>query len=367
MTMPIRVQSWDTSRGLAPIFDMNLPEGALRERLLRRFAKATGAFDELELLTIVGRSQIGRLRYTGMNEHLGQAMPFQALDEILRARRDGGLFEHLLEQFAAHSGISGVQPKVMIRSGDGKLSPSAGRQSATVQSTTHILKLWDADEYPHLAANEFFCLEAARRLGLPVPTALLSDDGGALIVERFDLATERYLGFEDFCVLNGLQSRDKYRGSYETRLWKRLRDFVPVEDFAAQAEQLFRLFVLNCCLRNGDAHLKNFGLLYDEVDSAARLAPVYDLVTTTAYLPADRMALTLDGSTEWPDAKRLTRLGQVRAELSSKSVRLVFEAVSDAVADTRPAMVAYFAGADAALGARVAAAWNQGLQAMSER
>jgi serine/threonine-protein kinase HipA len=255
----------------------------------------------------------------------------------------------------------------MIRSGDGKLSPSAGRQSATVQSTTHILKLWDADEYPHLAANEFFCLEAARRLGLPVPTALLSDDGGALIVERFDLATERYLGFEDFCVLNGLQSRDKYRGSYETRLWKRLRDFVPVEDFAAQAEQLFRLFVLNCCLRNGDAHLKNFGLLYDEVDSAARLAPVYDLVTTTAYLPADRMALTLDGSTEWPDAKRLTRLGQVRAELSSKSVRLVFEAVSDAVADTRPAMVAYFAGADAALGARVAAAWNQGLQAMSER
>jgi len=30
-------------------------------------------------------------------------------------------------------------------------------------------------------------------------------------------------------------------------------------------ERLFRLFVLNCALRNGDAHLKNFGIIYDDV------------------------------------------------------------------------------------------------------
>ena len=51
---------------------MNLPEGALRERLRLAFAKATGSFDDFDLLTIVGRSQVGRIRYTGENEKLNE-------------------------------------------------------------------------------------------------------------------------------------------------------------------------------------------------------------------------------------------------------------------------------------------------------
>lgn len=66
--MPVRVQSWDSKHSLLPIFEMNLPEGSLRERLTRRFAKATGSFDDIDLLGIVGRSQIGRLRYSGLDQ-----------------------------------------------------------------------------------------------------------------------------------------------------------------------------------------------------------------------------------------------------------------------------------------------------------
>ncbi len=33
ITMPVRTQSYDLKFGLLPIFEMNLPEGALRERL----------------------------------------------------------------------------------------------------------------------------------------------------------------------------------------------------------------------------------------------------------------------------------------------------------------------------------------------
>jgi hypothetical protein len=43
-----------------------------------------------------------------------------------------------------------------------------------------------------------------------------------------------------------------------------------------------------------------------------RLAPVYDLVTTSVYLPKDSMALTLNGTTKWPSAKELRRLGETR-------------------------------------------------------
>ncbi len=52
-TMPVRLKSWTVSSGIAPIFEMNLPEGALRERLRLAFAKATGTFDDLDLLGIV--------------------------------------------------------------------------------------------------------------------------------------------------------------------------------------------------------------------------------------------------------------------------------------------------------------------------
>jgi serine/threonine-protein kinase HipA len=33
VTMPVRLASWEVPFGLAPIFEMNLPEGVLRERL----------------------------------------------------------------------------------------------------------------------------------------------------------------------------------------------------------------------------------------------------------------------------------------------------------------------------------------------
>lgn len=61
-TMPVRLPSWDIRFGLPPIFEMNLPEGVLRERLRLAFAKATGSFDEFDLLGVVGRSQVGRIR-----------------------------------------------------------------------------------------------------------------------------------------------------------------------------------------------------------------------------------------------------------------------------------------------------------------
>src|SRR5260221_3183512 len=115
VTMPARLESWTVPFGLPPIFEMNLPEGVLRERLRLAFAKATGTFDEFDLLGIVGRSQVGRIRYTGQKEQLQEDVPFQSVDEILAKRRDGDLFRYLLEKFAAFSGISGVQPKILVR------------------------------------------------------------------------------------------------------------------------------------------------------------------------------------------------------------------------------------------------------------
>ncbi len=362
VTMPVRVQSWDARHGLPPIFEMNLPEGALREYLTRRFAKAAGTFDDFDLLGVVGRSQIGRMRYSSLSEELDEEVPFQSIDAILKAKRDGGLFEFLLERFAEYSGLSGVQPKFMI-SATAKPSEFDARLSPTVRGATHIVKLWDAEEYPELAANESFCLMVAKALGLSVPSFQLSEDGGAIIVERFDHRDGHYLGFEDFCVLNGIPSRDKYDGGYESRLFKRLRDYIPLNDGPGAHKDLFTLFVLNCAVRNGDAHLKNFGITYESVSSQANLAPVYDIITTAAYLPSDPMALTLEGSTRWPDRKKLIRLGQARADLAVRAIELIFEATADAMSDVAVELRRYFESSEfGGVGERMAIAWETGIR-----
>src|SRR6201996_5295633 len=143
VTMPVRLASWNERFGIAPIFEMNLPEGALRERLRLAFAKATGTFDDYDLLSIVGRSQLGRLRYTGEHEQLNQTVPFQSVDEILARRRGGDLFRYLLEKFAAFSGISGVQPKFLVRDEKAFTTPGKGtRLSASYKGATPIGKFW---------------------------------------------------------------------------------------------------------------------------------------------------------------------------------------------------------------------------------
>jgi serine/threonine-protein kinase HipA len=344
MTMPVRIQSWDTAFGLAPIFEMNLPEGILRERIRLAFAKATGSFDEFDLLSVVGRSQVGRIRYTGAEEALDEEVPFQSVDEILESRRGGELYRYLLERFATSSGISGVQPKVLVRDEvDAIALTGAGRRvSPSYRGATHIVKFWEPNEFPQLAANEYFCLKVAERCGLDVPRYRLSDDGMALVLDRFDLRPGgSYRGFEDFCVLNARRTDEKYRGSYETSVLKRLQQFVSPSSQADDSESLFTLIALNCALRNGDAHLKNFGICYDDVLGEARLAPVYDLVTTTVYMPRDSMALTLNGTTRWPGARELQRFGETRAFSTPSRIRRILQRVSDALADVTPRLNDY--------------------------
>lgn len=359
VTMPVRLPSYNAPFGLLPIFEMNLPEGALRERLRLAFAKATGSFDEYDLLSVVGRSQVGRIRYTGGGERLHEDVPFQSVDEILERRRDGGLFRYLLEKFASFSGISGVQPKLLVRDEEAFGLPRHHK------GATHIVKLWEPNEFPELAANEYFCLTVARKCGLDVPPFRLSEDGMALVLDRFDLRMDgTYRGFEDFCVLNARRTDEKYRGSYETSVMKRFAQFANSPHVHEELEKLFALIVLNCALRNGDAHLKNFGVLYDDVQGEARLAPVYDLVTTSVYLAKDSLALTLNGATRWPEAKELRRLGETRSGGSPAKVRHALERIAEAILDTEPEVRSYIRDHPefASIGEKMLGEWENGVK-----
>jgi len=87
-------------------------------------------------------------------------VPFQSIDEILERKRGGDLFRYLLERFASFSGISGAQPKILVRDEKAfaEMEHTGHRLSSSYRGATHIVKLWEPNEYPHLAANEYFCL-----------------------------------------------------------------------------------------------------------------------------------------------------------------------------------------------------------------
>jgi serine/threonine-protein kinase HipA len=332
LTMPVIRDQYDSMNGLLPIFEMNLPEGPLLERLRNQFAKIIPQFDSLDLLAIVGQSQIGRLRYS-VSGTTPIAIPDQNLSQLLAYAGAEDLFADLLRQYAEHSGISGIQPKVLVRDAQSPL-PRLSHRAAT-----HIVKSFDPREFPELAANEFFCTRAAMHAGIKVPALRLSDNRRILISERFDLQVNgRYEGCEDFCVLNGLRAHGRYDGSYEG-VAQRIAQFVSIENQRHAFEQFFATVALSCAIGNGDAHLKNFAVLYEHPESAVRLAPAFDLVCTTLYYARDVLALTLGDSKSFPDRKRLIRFAHsscgVGAARTTELLNNVMTGIKRAIQDLR--------------------------------
>ena len=334
LTMPVMPDQYDSMGFLHPIFEMNLPEGVLRQKLESMFAKAIKNFDALALLEIVGKSQIGRLRYAAEGSFL-EDVPVESIDKLLAYNGAADFFNALMERFAAYSGISGMQPKVLVR------DVVAGVDKITNTGATHIVKSFDPKEYPELAANEYFSMQAARHAGLPTALTYLSENRSMLVADRFDRPHgETFLGFEDFCVLSGMRSNGRYSSSYEA-LAKNIARYVSPQQHQAAMRQLFGTVALACVIKNGDAHLKNFGILYDKPGVNVRLAPVYDMLSTAPYMPKDILALELQGSKQYPGRKQLIRFARASCGLSSQVVAEVLGEVENGVEAALDEMAIY--------------------------
>jgi len=332
LTMPLRTESY-SFQALHPIFQMNLPEGHLRQAIEQATAKQYGS-DDLTLLAIIGSKQIGRLSYARADKPLIETEGAIPDLKTLLGSDDTTLFDQLLTRFATSSGVAGVQPKILL---DIKT-----KASLTLQST--IVKSW-GNEYPELGCNEYACLTLARHAGLQVPETFLSDNGKLLISKRFDLNQQGdSLGFEDFCVLQGKGTKEKYDASLES-CTHTLRQYVsPIYQQQALYD-FFKLTLVNTLIRNGDAHLKNSGVIYSHLQqyqqgenpqSERQLAPIFDIVSTVPYLPNDTMALTLTGSKRWPNWKVLEQFGKQHCALNSKKINQAVEEVEQAAIQTQP-------------------------------
>ncbi len=156
-----------------------------------------------------------------------------------------------------------------------------------------------------------------------VPEYYISSDDKLFIMKRFDILDNGdKLGFEDMCVLQAKQRDDKYEGTYE-QVVKTIKTFVSAKNKKSSLKQFFKMIVINNIIQNGDAHLKNFGLIYSDIKNI-RLAPAYDVVSTTAYIKNDISALHLLGSKKWWSEKYLLKFGVESCDLSKREAQLLY-------------------------------------------
>ena len=297
---------------LHPIFEMHLPEGYLLSIIKKHFSKLTKT-DDFGLLHVMASSIKGRISYENSQDITADDL---TLDDLLHPKKEK-LFDELVSRFALRSALSGVQPKVL----------ATVQNKATLKMDDYIVKSW-GEEYPQLALNEYYCMRIVQKANIEVPEFFISEDEKLFIMKRFDKVDERYIGFEDMCVLMGKQRDDKYEGSCE-QIAKTIKTFVSNQHKKSSLLSFFKMIVINYTLKNGDAHLKNFGLLYSGIDDI-RLAPAYDVVSTTLYIKNDIPALLLLGSKKWWDKKYLARFGTQTCDLTSKELDGAFNECEEA-------------------------------------
>ncbi len=286
------------------VFGGLLLEGDAREALARNLGISIG--NDYALLRELGGDCAGAITLLDPEVQLPSKAQVKPLDE---ERLDALLRELPQRPLAADPeegiriSLAGAQPKLpVILEGDEVALPLNA-----AAATTHIIKP-EPSRFPGLVDNEAFCMELARAVGLPAAlTRKQATISGLpyLLVERYDrdLTAEpiRRLHQEDVCQALGRASESKYQaegGPTVAETVELLRDCstVPAQDLPT----FWRALVFNWLIGNCDAHAKNFSLLYDT--GAPTLAPLYDLVSTTAYPElTTRLAMSIDGATRIDD------------------------------------------------------------------
>jgi serine/threonine-protein kinase HipA len=157
--------------------------------------------------------------------------------------------------------------------------------------STHIIKP-AINELEDTVFNELFCMRLANSMGLDCSKAdiIWLESNPFYIVERYDREVSAQtkivrLHQEDFCQALDIEPEIKYQNEGGPSL---IDCFSLVNNLIKEGKMsainkvaLFDASIFNFLVGNGDAHAKNFSLLYK--GSRVDLAPLYDILSTIIY------------------------------------------------------------------------------------
>lgn len=321
-------------------FSNLLPEGPLREWIA---ADRGVALDrEMELLAQVGHDLPGAVQVVSTSEfntdEKWEHTP--TLDNNASGTRDN--------MSPWRFSLAGVALKFsMLAKGDRLTIPAVGEHG------DWLVKFPDY-KFADVPRNEFSVMSMARAVGINTPEVRLlhrdeltgvpprlwpNSEEWAYGIRRFDRARDRLrtaIHIEDLAQVRDKYPEEKYEGSFDTvaALTYRGRDLEALREFARRVS-------FNVMIGNGDAHLKNWSLIYLN-QRIPTLSPAYDLVSTVQYRdegePPEDLGLRFGHSRRFssvtPDSFRVLesrldkRFGKTSAELADIAVDTVQRVVA---------------------------------------
>jgi len=287
---------WISHQRLHPILSNMLPEGARREDLAQILKVHLD--NEFPLLSYLGGDLPGALIVTALEpaDIPGYALEHRpGIEPVpIPPSRPGFKFS-----------LAGVQSKFSMRQRDGTYHmPPDGELGDWIVKPP-------SPRHAFVPLNEFTAMSLAQSAGVDipeitlVPVAKLSDlpslnlpaEEYAYAVRRFDRQGSSRTHVEDFAQVLLQYPHDKYGSANYEQIGKVLYQFTGQP--LVNAQQFARRLLVNILLANGDAHLKNWSLIYPDA-LTPELAPAYDIVTTRAYIQDEReFALKLGKTKDW--------------------------------------------------------------------
>jgi serine/threonine-protein kinase HipA len=289
-------RSWQPSAHVAlpHWFSHLLPEGRLRDAVAS--AAGTNKAREFNLLARIGIDDLpGALRIGPADELRSVKRP----PELTAAASD----EHAGNPLLKFS-LAGTQLKFSIYRDERGLTVPVRGQAGNV-----IAKLPDGRPgFSGVPEAELACLNLARLSGINTPEASLvslSEIAGleewarnisapALIVDRFDRNGHRRTHMEEVAQVLNISSRGEH-AKYRRANFETIANIIGGLCGLDSVRDVITRIVFNVLIGNGDAHLKNWSILYPD-GIIPVLSPIYDVLPTVLYLPRDDMGLKLSDS-----------------------------------------------------------------------
>ncbi len=289
---------WSRTQKLHPILSNLLPEGALREMIAQGLKVHVD--NEFHLFTYLGADLPGAL--------IAQPMqPDEVPASVLSAHGNAKAVTFAKISRENKFSLAGVQMKFSMKQQDGRYNLSTGDALGDWIIKTPSTKHQD------VPLNEFTAMTLASIAGVDVPEIKLveldkldnlppinlPDEKLAFAIKRFDRHDNQRIHMEDFAQILVKYPHEKYSSASYEQIGKILYNFSG--DGLADAQQFARRLLVNILLANGDAHLKNWSLLYSD-QVTPRLSPAYDIVTTSVYIANEKQyALNLGKTKQWYD------------------------------------------------------------------
>ena len=300
----LMAEPWARNQRLHPTLSNLLPEGALRELIAQGLKVHID--NEFHILSYLGEDLPGALIAEPMEPNDVPDNVLSAYGTVKVVKIDKLLIDK--QGRGDKFSLAGVQMKFSMKEKDGRYNLSIGDELGD-----WIVKT-PSSKHENVPVNEFTTMTLASLVGIEIPeiklveldrldnlpSINLPDEKLAFAIKRFDRDNNVRIHMEDFAQVLAKYPHEKYNSANYEQIGRILYQFAG--DGLADAQQFARRLLVNILLANGDAHLKNWSLLYSD-RITPRLSPAYDIVTTSVYIEGEKhYALNLGKTRSWHEA-----------------------------------------------------------------